>query len=74
MVKNVGELPDKNEIRLLEKKLDRCRNPENNPDSEEYRNKMNELLNEDEDAPGPIEYHSSADQNDISMTNMQFSS
>ena len=53
MVKNVGEMPDKNEIRLLEKKLDRCRNPENNPEnkSEEYRNRTNQLLNEDEDAP-----------------------
>lgn len=34
MVKNLGETPDKNTIKALEKKLDKCRNQENNPDSE----------------------------------------
>lgn len=70
MVKNIGELPDKNEIKVLEKKLDKCRNQDNNPDSEAYRIKMNRLLNEDEDAPGPMEYHlSSPDRSDVSMMN-----
>lgn len=34
MVKNIGEAPEKNMIKILEKKLDKCRNQENNPDSE----------------------------------------
>lgn len=34
MVKNIGEIPDKNVIKTLEKKLDKCRDQENNPDSE----------------------------------------
>lgn len=34
MVKNIGEMPDKNTIKTLEKKLDKCRNQDNNPDSE----------------------------------------
>lgn len=27
-------VPDKNQQKLLDKKLEKCRNPENNPDSE----------------------------------------
>lgn len=34
MVKVTDVLPDKNQLKLLDKKLERCRNPENNPDSE----------------------------------------
>jgi cyclin H len=75
MVKNLGELPDKNEIKVLEKKLDGCRNQENNPDSEAYRLKVLRDLNEDEDAPGPMEYYlGTPDQSDVSMLNAsQFS-
>lgn len=36
MVKMVDAVPDKNQQKLLDKKLDRCRNPENNPDTEMY--------------------------------------
>lgn len=76
MVKNVGESPDKNEIKVLEKKLDKCRNQANNPHSEEFRARMNRLLNEDDDAPGAMEYHlSTPDRSDVSMMNVsQFSS
>lgn len=76
MVKNIGELPDKNMIKLLHKKLEKCRNQENNPDSEAYKIKMNKLLNDDDDAPGQMEYHlTSPDQSDVSMMNIsQFSS
>jgi cyclin H len=69
MVKNIGEMPDKNEIRSIEKKLEKCRNQDNNPDSEEYRIKMNRLLNDDDDAPGPMEYHLNSPDQDVSMLN-----
>jgi cyclin H len=75
MVKSIGEMPDKNTIKALEKKLEKCRNQENNPDSEAYKLKMNRLLNEDEDAPGPMEYHLTSPDRDVSMLNAsQFSS
>lgn len=64
------DLPDKNEIKVIEKKLEKCRNQEFNPFSEEYRIKMNRILNEDDDAPGPMEYHlSTPDRSDVSMLN-----
>lgn len=76
MVKNVSETPDKNEIRALEKKLEKCRNQENNPFSDEFQIKMNRLLNEEDDVPGPMEYHlGTPDRSDVSMLNAsQFSS
>jgi cyclin H len=61
MVKNISEMPDKNTIKSLEKKLDRCRNQANNPDSEEYRQKQIKDLNE-EDEDGP-----SIELQDVSM-------
>lgn len=36
MVKMADSVIDKNQLKLLEKKLEKCRNPENNPDSEMY--------------------------------------
>lgn len=36
MVKMVDAVPDKNQQKALDKKLEKCRNPENNPDSEMY--------------------------------------
>ena len=36
MVKSADAPLDKNQLKLLDKKLDRCRNPENNPNSEMY--------------------------------------
>lgn len=34
MVKMADSVPDKNQQKMLDKKLEKCRNPENNPDSE----------------------------------------
>jgi hypothetical protein len=34
MVNNIGEMPEKNIIKAIDKKLDKCRNQENNPGSE----------------------------------------
>lgn len=49
MVKNLPEMPDKNTIKVLEKKLDNCRNQDNNPDSDVYKRKvLQELQDEDE--------------------------
>ncbi|ENN72736.1 hypothetical protein HUJ04_013351 [Dendroctonus ponderosae] len=47
MEKTAEASRDKN--KSLEKKLDKCRNPENNPDSEIYKKKMQALLDEDDD-------------------------
>lgn len=34
MVKNIGAMPEKSVIKTLDKKLEKCRNQDNNPDSE----------------------------------------
>lgn len=47
MVKMV-ESPAREKVRAIEKKLDRCRNQENNPDSEIYKKRIRELLDEDD--------------------------
>ncbi|KAJ3648409.1 hypothetical protein Zmor_020214 [Zophobas morio] len=49
IVKMVDATPDRNQQKLLDKKLERCRNPENNPDSEIYKKRMQALLDEDDD-------------------------
>ncbi|XP_060522034.1 cyclin-H isoform X2 [Cylas formicarius] len=48
MVKMVDAAPDKNLQKVLDKKLEKCRNPENNPDSEIYKKKMQAMLDEDD--------------------------
>lgn len=50
MVKLV-ESPAREKVRLVEKKLERCRNQENNPDSEIYKQRLRDILNDDEDRP-----------------------
>lgn len=50
MVKMV-ESPARERVRIIEKKLDRCRNQENNPDSEIYKRRLRELLMDDDDVP-----------------------
>lgn len=47
MVKLV-ENPPKDKVKSLERKLDRCRNQENNPDSEIYKRRLREALDEDD--------------------------
>ncbi|XP_013147293.1 PREDICTED: cyclin-H [Papilio polytes] len=47
MVKMV-ESPARERVRVIEKKLDRCRNQENNPDSEIYKRRVREALDEDD--------------------------
>lgn len=42
------ESPARERVRVIEKKLDRCRNQENNPSSEQYKRKMREVLDEDD--------------------------
>lgn len=51
MVKNLAEMPDKNTIKVLEKKLDKCRNQENNPDSDIYKRKALQALQDEDDLP-----------------------
>ncbi|CAH1110324.1 unnamed protein product [Psylliodes chrysocephalus] len=63
MVKMVDSVPDRNQQKILDKKLDKCRNPENNPDSEIYKKRMQAMLDEDDDV-----YHAIASHN-YSMDN-----
>ncbi|XP_026763690.2 cyclin-H [Galleria mellonella] len=42
------ENPVRERVKIIEKKLDRCRNQENNPDSEIYKRRMRETLDEDD--------------------------
>ncbi|XP_049885700.1 cyclin-H [Pectinophora gossypiella] len=47
------ETPAREKVRAIEKKLDRCRNQENNPDSEVYKRRMREAIDDDVPHPGP---------------------
>lgn len=47
MVKTI-ELPQKEKIKFLEKKLEKCRNEQYNPDSAVYRQRMKRMY-DDED-------------------------
>ncbi|KAJ8955874.1 hypothetical protein NQ318_005422 [Aromia moschata] len=49
MVKMADSTPDRNQQKMLDKKLEKCRNPENNPDSEIYKKRMQAILDEDDD-------------------------
>lgn len=42
---------DKNKARVLDKKLEICRNQANNPDSSEYKKSQIEALNREDDEP-----------------------
>ncbi|KAJ8923906.1 hypothetical protein NQ315_006682 [Exocentrus adspersus] len=68
MVKMADSVLDKNQQKILDKKLEKCRNPENNPDSEIYKRRMQAMLDEDDDL-----YHAISAQNqslDNSALNM----
>ncbi|CAG9766496.1 unnamed protein product [Ceutorhynchus assimilis] len=49
MEKTVDIAADKNLMKTLDKKLEKCRNPENNPDSDIYKKKMQALLDDEDD-------------------------
>lgn len=51
MVKMV-EGPSREKVRTIEKKLDRCRNQKNNPDSEIYKRRIREALDEEDNPYG----------------------
>ncbi|RZC41738.1 cyclin-H [Asbolus verrucosus] len=68
MVKMVDATADRNQQKLLDKKLEKCRNPENNPDSEIYKKRMQALLDEDDDLYQTIS--SRADSMNNSTLNM----
>lgn len=50
MVKAV-EIPPRDRVKLLEKKLEKCRNQENNPDSEIYKQRQRQALEDEDDIP-----------------------
>lgn len=43
------ELPPKDQMRLLDKKLEKCRNQAHNPDSYVYKKRMLDMIDEDDD-------------------------
>lgn len=49
MVKNVPALPSMAVIKTLCDRLEKCRNQDNNPDSQAYKRKIEELLDDDEE-------------------------
>ncbi|KAJ8971046.1 hypothetical protein NQ314_000912 [Rhamnusium bicolor] len=68
MVKMADSTADRNQQKILDKKLEKCRNAENNPDSEIYKKRMQAMLDEDDDL-----YHAISAQNysrDNSALNM----
>ncbi|CAH1117269.1 unnamed protein product [Phaedon cochleariae] len=72
MVKMVDSVPDRNQQKILDKKLEKCRNPDNNPDSEIYKKRMQAMLDEDDDL-----FHAISAQNssmDNSALNMSIAS
>lgn len=69
MVKNL-ELPPKDKVKLIEKKLEKCRNQENNPDSLIYKQKMKKLLDDDDVEIVDVSYHiGDSSSADVSMLN-----
>lgn len=65
------ELPSKEKVRLIEKKLEKCRNQENNPDSQIYKERMRKMLCDDDlDLPLDSSYHVADSSADMSMLNM----
>ncbi|XP_015782721.1 cyclin-H isoform X2 [Tetranychus urticae] len=50
MIENIEQV-SKDQIKLIEKKLEKCRNQSNNPDSAEYRSGLEESLDNDVTAP-----------------------
>lgn len=48
MVKNLGVCPPLSTIKTLSEKLEKCRNQENNPDSQAYKRKLKEMMDEED--------------------------
>ncbi|XP_017784009.1 PREDICTED: cyclin-H [Nicrophorus vespilloides] len=69
MVKMADVNPDKNQMKLIEKKLEKCRNPDNNPDSEIYKKRMQALLDDEDEVYNQI--MNSNTELDNSTLNMQ---
>ncbi len=49
LVKNLPPAPDAAAQRSLLEKLERCRNQDNNPDSQAYKRRLLEMMEEDEE-------------------------
>lgn len=65
MVRTI-ELPQKDKVRQLEKKLEKCRNQENNPDSQIYKQRMKKMYEDEDEAElMATSYHMNA--SDVSL-------
>ncbi|KAL1404020.1 hypothetical protein pipiens_001734 [Culex pipiens pipiens] len=69
MVRTI-ELPQKDKVRQLEKKLEKCRNQENNPDSQIYKQRMKKMYEDEDEAElMATSYHMNA--SDVSLELMR---
>ncbi|XP_055549251.1 cyclin-H isoform X2 [Wyeomyia smithii] len=69
MVRTI-ELPQKEKVRALEKKLEKCRNQENNPDSQIYKQRMKKMYEDEDEADlMSTSYHIADGNSDVSQLN-----
>ncbi|XP_022258609.1 cyclin-H-like [Limulus polyphemus] len=55
MVKSI-EFPQKDKMKAIEKKLEKCRNEENNPDSSVYKRKLQQMIEDEEEMEDTRKY------------------
>ncbi|KAI8127602.1 hypothetical protein FF38_01618 [Lucilia cuprina] len=65
------EIPPRDRVKAIEKKLEKCRNQENNPDSEVYKERMRKMYCDDDlDVVEDTSYHIADSSADMSVLNM----
>ncbi|KAH8307029.1 hypothetical protein KR044_003653 [Drosophila immigrans] len=70
LVKNY-EPPDREAVKAIEKKLDKCRNQNNNPDSELYKERLRRLYTDEDDMPAEdASFHIADVSSDTSAMNI----
>ncbi|KXJ72389.1 hypothetical protein RP20_CCG018184 [Aedes albopictus] len=73
MVRTI-ELPPKDRVRALEKKLEKCRNQENNPDSQIYKQRMKKMYEDEDDAElMSTSYHMNATDTSLEVSQLNSS-
>ncbi|XP_034481804.1 cyclin-H [Drosophila innubila] len=70
LVKNY-QPPDREKVKAIEKKLDKCRNQNNNPDSELYKERLRRLYTDEDDMPADdASFHIADVSSDTSAMNI----
>ncbi|CAD7076797.1 unnamed protein product [Hermetia illucens] len=67
------DFPPKDRVKAIEKKLDKCRNQENNPDSQIYKQRMKKMMCEEDDIDLDSSYHLAATDSSIDGSLMNIS-